>query len=421
VDVIIVGAGLSGLYAARLLAEAGLAVSVHEAADRVGGRVATDAVDGFRLDRGFQLFNPAYPEGPRALDYARLDLRPFRAGVEVVLGGGDRAVLDDPRRALGQLPGVIGASLRGRAGRPWEQAAFAAYVASCAVVGEERLAGRPDLPIGQVLRAAGVRGRTMERVVAPFLAGVFGEESLSTSRRYADLVLRSFARGTPSLPARGMGALAEDLASRLPDGTIHLGDPVESVLPGRIVTRSGEHGARTVVVATDARTAAELLPGLEAPRMRALTTWYFAATGLTPGAHPRLLVDGRGSRWLANVAVITDTVPGYAPRGLALVAASAVGHHPDQAAADRALRDTATLLAADPGSLEEVARYPIADALPALLPGTPLQRPVDLGEGLFVVGDHRDTPSIQGALLSGRRGAEAVRARLGGSRSAAAG
>jgi hypothetical protein len=119
------------------------------------------------------------------------------------------------------------------------------------------------------------------------------------------------------------------------------------------------------------------------------------------------------------VAVLTDTVPGYAPDGVSLVAASAVGHHPEAAAADRARRDTADLLGVDRGALEEVARYPIADALPALLPGTPLQRPVDLGDGLYVIGDHRDTPSIQGALLSGRRGAEAVHARLSGSRGAA--
>lgn len=412
-DVVIVGAGLAGLHAARLLTAAGLSVLVLEAADRVGGRVATDVVDGFTLDRGFQLYNPAYPEGRRALDHQRLDLRGFAAGVEVVLEAG-RAVLDDPRRAPTRIPGLVGTAIAGRAGWPWEQAAFAGYVAGCAVRSEDRLAERPDVTIGEALRTAGVRGRTLSRVVAPFLAGVFGDESLTTSRRCADLILRSFAQGTPSLPARGMAALALDLASGLPDGTLRLADPVHAVRAGAVVSESGTHHARAVVVATEATTAGSLLPGLEVPPSRALTTWCFATGALEHGAHRRLLVDGRDRRWLANVAVLTDTVPEYAPVGTSLVAASAVGHHDGRAAAERAHRDTAVMLGVGPATLEQVGVYPIRHALPALVPPTPLRRAVDMGEGVFVIGDHRDTPSIQGALLSGRRGAEAVRAHLAG-------
>jgi len=406
-----VGAGLAGLNAARVLVEAGVGVVVLEASDRVGGRVATDRLDGFTLDRGFQLYNPAYRDGRRALRTEALDLRAFAAGVEVVLDRG-RAVLDDPLRAPGRIPSVVATSLRGSAGWPWQQAAFAAYVAACAALGEDRLARRPDVTIGEALRAAHVGGAALDRVVAPFLAGVFADETLSTSRRHADPILRAFALGTPSLPARGMAALAEDLASALPEGTVRLTDPVRAVAPGRVVAESGELAARAVVVATDAPTAAALLPGLAVPRMRALSTWYFTTEAL-PRPHRRLLLDGRERRWLANVSVPSDTVAEYAPPGRALVAASAVGHHPGQPAADRARRDAAHLLGADPADLDEVARYPIRDALPGMVPPAPLEAPVDLGEGVLVVGDHRASASINGALLSGRRGAEAVLGRLG--------
>jgi phytoene dehydrogenase-like protein len=271
-DVVIAGAGLAGLWAARLLVRAGLEVSVHEAADRVGGRVATDSVAGFTLDRGFQLYNTAYPEGRRALDLDALDLRGFQPGVEVLVEGGSRAVLDDPRRAPAALPALIGTSATGRAGLPWEQVAFAAYAAACAATPQDRLARRPDVGIGQALHRAGVRGRVLARVVAPFLSGVFADEGLATSRRYADQVLGTFVTGTPSLPAAGMAQLADQLAAGLPQGTVRLNDPVRSVGPGRLVAESGPVRARGVVVATPAPAAAVLLPGLDVPPMRALTT-----------------------------------------------------------------------------------------------------------------------------------------------------
>ena len=81
VDAIVVGAGLAGLSAARQLAIHGVDVIVLESSNDVGGRVRTDRFDGLQLDRGFQLFNPSYPEAARVLDYEALDLKPFVPGV----------------------------------------------------------------------------------------------------------------------------------------------------------------------------------------------------------------------------------------------------------------------------------------------------------------------------------------------------
>ena len=415
-DVVIVGAGVAGLRAAQVLSAAGLEVAVLEAGDRVGGRVATDHRDGFTLDRGFQVLNPAYPELRRAVDVAALGLRAFRPGVDVVVGEQRHTILEDPRRAPAGIPALVAGTLSGRAGLPWQLAALAAYAGSCAVVAEDRLAARPDLTIGDALRQAGVRGRVLDRLVAPFLAGVLGDESLSTSRRYADQVLRTFVTGSPSLPGSGMADLPEAMAAGLPGGVVRLGDPVHEVRPGLVGAESGTVRPRAVVVAGAAPAAATLLPGLSVPPMRALTTWYFRTGALPRGGHPRLLLDGRERRWLANVAVLTDTVAAYGPGGTALVAASAVGHHEGDDAAARARGDTAALVGLGPDDLDEVARYPIRDALPALVPPDPVERPVALGDGLFVAGDHRQVPSIQGALVSGRRGAEAVLAHLGAGR-----
>src|SRR5215813_7584099 len=79
-EVLIVGAGLAGLACARHLADSGIALEVIEASDGIGGRVRTDQVDGFLLDRGFQVLLTAYPEAQRTLDYHALDLKKFAPG-----------------------------------------------------------------------------------------------------------------------------------------------------------------------------------------------------------------------------------------------------------------------------------------------------------------------------------------------------
>jgi phytoene dehydrogenase-like protein len=403
VDVVVVGAGLAGLRAAGLLQRSGAEVLVLEAGDRIGGRVATDTVDGFVLDRGFQLYNPAYPAGRAAFRLDGLDLRQFARGVEVVPAG-------RPRGRLALRPQEFAATattaLRGTAGRPWHLAAALGYLAACGARSPRSLAARPDVAVREALLSAGVGQRALEELLTPFLSGVFADPDLATSRRYADLVLRSFVRGQPGVPAAGMAALPLQLAAQLPADSVRTRQRVREVRPGRVLTADGDVRARTVVVATDAPRSAELLPGLAVPPMRALTTWYFRTR--TPLAARSTLIVGTGIAPLANVAVMSAVAPTYAPRGWALVAATAVGHHVGTDSARGAAAAAARGLDLREGDLEPLAHYPIADALPAAVPPLTLQRPVDLGDGVFVVGDHRDTPSIQGALVSGRRGAAAV-------------
>ena len=109
--VAIVGAGLAGLACARTLARAGRACRVLEASNGVGGRVRTDTVDGFRLDRGFQVLLTAYPECRAVFDYGALDLRAFLPGADVRAGGRTSRIVDpwrDPKAALATALAPVG-------------------------------------------------------------------------------------------------------------------------------------------------------------------------------------------------------------------------------------------------------------------------------------------------------------------------
>lgn len=432
VDVVVVGAGLAGLECARSLAAAGVGVRVLEAGDVVGGRVRTDRVDGFTLDRGFQLLNPAYPAVRERVDVGALDLRPLLPGVAVRTdagraGAGRLALLADPRRAPWLLPRTVVDALAGGLVHPRELAALARWAApALGPVGRPTAA--PDRSLRASLDAVGADGPLRRQVLEPFLAGVLADDDGATSAAFVRLLVRSFLLGTPAVPAAGMAALPAQLAAHVPD--VVLGARVDGVARvGGEVEVTGAVGrvrARAVVVATDGPAAARLLPGaVAAPAMKGLVTWWFAADE-APTLLPAVVVDGRGAGAssggrgpVVNAAVLSLAAPSYAPAGQHLVQVTALlrgglrdgrGEVP---AEEEIRRQAGEMFGADARAWRLLVRHDVPAALPVQGPPLVVRRPVDLGDGLFVAGDHRDTASIQGALVSGGRAARAVLRRLG--------
>lgn len=344
-----------------------------ERADRVGGRVQTEVIDGFRCDRGFQLINPAYPAVPRELDVAGLDLRAFGAGV-IVAHGSQRYRLADPRR----LPAGIADTVTAPVGTLAEKMAFA-YWASKSLLPVNKLLAAEDHTLAEELDRAGVRGLLRTGVVDQFLAGVLADPDQRSSAIFSQLLVRSFLLGEPSVPSLGMARIPEQLAAGLPAGSVQLSTQVQDVRPGLIRTAEVEARFDAVVVATDP-SSAEALADVDAPPMRALTTfWYAADESPASVAEARLLhldADHRGP--LVNAAVMTVVAPTYAPAGRHLIAATVVG--PDGSAeTETAVRhQLAQLFGAETGRWQLVTVHEIAEALPAQSPPLQVRRPVRL-------------------------------------------
>ena len=282
---------------------------------------------------------------------------------------------------------------------------------------ERRLKAEPETTAAAYLSRR-LDDATVRTLVEPFLTGVFGDQPLLTSSRVMTMIWRSFVRGRVGIPAAGIGTLIEVLARPLPLGTVRLNTAVVAVDGERVQTADGTVQARAVIVATDPAAAARLLPGLPVPAQRVLVTSYHAADE-PPADRPVLLVDGTGRSGIANSVVLSLAAPGYAPPGRHLIATTA----PAEAGLDEPAvrRQLADLYGRPTGDWEHIATV---RAEPGLVTAPPpqgrLRKPVRLTDTLFVAGDHRDTPSLQGALVSGRRAARAVLRELGLTAAAAA-
>ncbi|MGV9457168.1 NAD(P)/FAD-dependent oxidoreductase [Streptomyces sp. NPDC003635] len=401
-DVLVVGAGVAGLACARDLLDAGVGVQVLEAADEVGGRMRSDVVDGFVVDRGFQVFNTSYPQVRRRLALKDLRLRPFTPGVLIRTPTGT-VRFSDPSRRPRTLPDL----LPGRFACARDLAALGLLSAQDMLLPPRTLKRRADTTTRTALAQAGVSDALVERFFRPFLSGVFLEDELVTSGRVFHLVWRSMLRGTLCLPTEGIGAVPRALAAALPPGTVRLETAVERLTDAGAVTASGkEVAARAVVVATGPGPLATLLPEVGLPPYRVVTT-YFHVAPRSPLGEPTLLVDTR--RRFLNTCVLTDVVPAYGPDGHALIATSVLGG--DSEGREKQVRealgeayDTAT------EDWDVLTVRTVNDALPAMPPPQPLSRTTRVGPGRYVCGDHRATGSVQGAMASGARAArEALR------------
>ena len=427
-DVVIVGAGVAGLAAAHRLTSAGITTAVLEAAPYPGGRMSTEKVDGFRLDRIGQLLSTSYPELRRTPALDALALRSFAPGVLLHSDGRRHraGALTGPagaRRARGALHAVralasaprASAAPRARAGAPLgtavDQARLGAALARLASAPVERLLNRPEAPAARALAERGIPARTIDGFLRPLLAALLYDPELTTSSRCADLALHAFAGGRLCLPEGGAEALPELLAASLPPGTVHTGVRVTSIATTAVTTAEhGEIRCRAVLLATDARTAGELLPGLRVPGFHPVTVLHHTMDE-APDTGASLLLDADRSGPVAHTAVISRVDPSRAPAGRALVTSTVLGAPPPDV--DTAVRmHLARLYGTSTARWETLAVHHTPEAVPAMTAPHDLRRPVRLLAGLYVCGDHRDTGSLQGALVSGRRAAAAVLADL---------
>jgi phytoene dehydrogenase-like protein len=406
-DVLIIGGGLAGLCCALRLHQSGISSQILEASDGVGGRVRTDKCGGFLLDRGFQVLLTAYPEARRVLDYDALDLRPFYPGALIRYKKRFYRFADPWRHPIDGLLGIftpVGSftdKLRVRKLR--------SHVLTGSL---SDLYNRPETTTLQALRNLGFSENMIDSFFKPFIGGVFFDPNLGVSSRMFEFGFRMFSMGDTALPSSGMGAIPEQIAARLPVGTVRTGARVESIQQEGVTLQSGEQvKAQVVVVATEGPEAARLLGDKEKPGSRSVTCFYFE-TDEPPLSEPLLVLNGEGKGPVNSLCCPSSVAPNYAPKGKCLVSVTVIGN-PDQTDQQLEMSVRAQLtewFGRGVSAWRVLKTCRIHHALPLQVP--PVSDPTSgshrIRPGLFVCGEYHRAASIQWAMVSGRQAGEAV-------------
>ncbi|MEY3325999.1 MAG: hypothetical protein RL694_886 [Actinomycetota bacterium] len=381
-EVLVIGAGLAGLNCAKILKEKGFQVKILEASSRSGGRMATDFVDGFTLDHGFQVVNPAYTELISNNVVEKLDLTPLPKGIEIQIGN-RFMLLGDPRKSLSYLPGDLSA----HSGNLLEKLRFVQFLITKA----------PEGDLGTALKGA---GDFYQKVIRNFLMGVFLSDPDYVSAGMAKELLYWFVKGNPGLPRTGAQALPNALAQDL---EIEFDTRVTKITESGVVTNDGVRKSDFVVVAADEVFARELL-NQKSVQMNSSTTWYHAVElGEIESKHLRL----DASHGAVNTIALSNVVRDYAPSGKTLISTTTLKNQSEEQ-----IKSVLSRIWQIPESkFQYIKHYEIRNSLPKHPPGKPLLSPVKVSERVFAAGDYLAVPSQQGALLSGRLAAEALSAK----------
>jgi phytoene dehydrogenase-like protein len=372
-----------------------------EASDGIGGRVRSDIVNGFILDRGFQVVLTEYPELHRQLDVPSLDLQLFSPGAAVWLNGRTHMVSDPFREPL-----TTASTVTAPIGSVIDKARIALLRNRLRRRTSPQLLRGEDITTLNALQDAGFSPKMIDRFFRPLVGGIQLDPTLSASRRMFDVVFKALGSGSAGVPALGMYRISEQLRSQLPPDSVTLSTEVTAVNPDGVTLVNGTSiRAQRVVIATDGPTASKLLQ-LPVVESRSVSCVYFSATK-APVDHKYIILNGEHNGPALNVAVMSNVSRHYAPEGQHLIAA-AIPQSIDSNLEVAVREQLRSWWGSEVDEWQHLASYRIPHGQPDQSPPFSPKQRVRLTETLFVCGDHRDTASIQGALFSGRRCAEAL-------------
>jgi len=420
-EVVIVGAGVAGLACALELQKSGVPFALLEKQDGVGGRVRTDIVDGFVLDRGFQIFLTAYPTAQEILDYDALRLNKFYAGADVRWNGNFHRVADPLRHPI---DGLLTLSPEHPIGSVQDKILVGVFRFQAFLKSLDVIFSSEETSIAERLVSLGFSESMIDRFFRPFLGGIFFDRQLGTTSRLFEFVMKMLATGSNTLPERGIGAVSDQLAERLPPKCIHLNSPVSEIKVSKdenrveVVSATTTVRGKCVVVATEGPVASELLQGkieeTEGKEPVGTVCLYFWTDEAPPSQEPMLYLNGESSGIVNNCCFPSTVCSAYAPRGKTLVSVSLIinffedgnAADDDEALASKVKEELCEWFGESFVSTWTFLKaYRIPYAQPNQQPPTNFAREVKLDGNVFVCGDHRDGATLEGALKSGRRAA----------------
>jgi phytoene dehydrogenase-like protein len=404
-DVVIVGGGLSGLTAAKILKAAGKSIKLIEASHCIGGRVRTDYIDGFRFDRGFQVLLTAYPEVKAILNYKSLNLHYFDPGA-VILSENGSTIISDPLRN----PGKLWATLTSSAGSLADKLLVLKLKGQLSFRRVDELFGGSGQTTLDFLKNYGFSEKMIFNFFKPFFGGVFLEDELETPSDIFTFLFKMFSEGHAALPALGMGMIADQLAESFKDQII-LNESVVDINENSVLTDKGNlFTSKYILLATDEKSI-PYTAKQNAVQGRPVTNIYFAADA-GPIGSKTIMLNSSAEKLVNNIAVLSNVSPDYAPADKSLLSVSILGDHQSESPhllAKQAAEELSKWFR-DAVNWHYLRMYQIPYALPRkkFYKYNPAPDDVKIRDGIFRCGDYLLNGSINAAMRSGRAAAEAI-------------
>jgi len=398
-EVVIVGAGIAGLTAGKILSQKGKEVLLIEKSDQVGGRVRTDHHEGFLLDHGFQVLLTSYPELTEHVNIESLDLKKFDSGA-VIFKNGRFSKIGDPF----QNPSSVFSTTFTKCLNTQDKLRLLKLRKELIKNNHPSMERTDDEKISTNLIRLGFSQKAINGFFKPLLGGIQLDPDLKGSARLGLLVLRMLFIGKAAVPKNGMGSISQQLLHQIGEQNIILKSPVERLEGKKVILESGDSFLPSkLIIATEAPVAAKLT-AFESPSSRSVSCVYFASPE-APTKSKAILLNGTDDGPGLNVAIMTNISPSYSSNNEALIAVVVPDKNTSELV-EPVLEQMKSWFGNTVNSWRHLRTYSIEHGQPDLQPRDPFRRKIKISDGIFLCGDHRDTPSIQGALVSGRRTAE---------------
>lgn len=399
----IVGAGISGLIAALVLEREGFSSTIYEATDKAGGRVKTDIYNGHQLDHGFQVLSDAYPMAKKYLDLETLSLQKFLPGA-VIFKDGKKNILGDPLRNLSLLFPTLFSNI----GNVSDKFNILKLNRELKGMSLEQIFSSKETSTLTYLMDKGFSNDIISSFFNPFFSGIFLEPNLETSSRMFKFVYKMFGEGLAVLPTAGIGAIADQLTSKLKRSTIKFNSPVQKVLEGKLILTDGkEIESQYTLIATEGSHLVRETKN-EPISWNSCDTLYFKT--------PKRIINGPLIGLVADKDALINNLFYHTSLNMAkreegeLLSVTLVKEHDlsDKDVLDRVVQELETYCGIT--GLTFLKRYSIKKALPKLtnLQYSMTTQQTQLSPSIYVAGDHHLYGSLNAAMTTGEIAAKAI-------------
>ena len=397
----IIGAGIAGLTCAKYLKDRGIEALILEASDAVGGRVRTDLVDGYMLDRGFQTLLTSYPEAEKLLNYKDLHFKHLPSGARI-RNGNDFFVMPNPLKNIWTAPQALFSPV----GSLFDK------IKILQLNSDTRNASEPTAKSGKTtnsfLQSYGYSDGILNNFFKPFMGGVFLEKDLKTDSSFFKFLYGMFAKGEVVVPEKGMQAIPEQIAKQLSPNQLRLNTAVKKIEGSKVYLETGEIlEAEKIVIATDGNSAATLLGNEVKTHFNGTICLYFESDKpLRLDGEPYLIINANSDELIDHILPISDVVPNYAPAGKTLISVNLIGN---KEFTEAKVQAELSKWFGEGYDWQHLKTYKIPEALPQFFTDSATETNLKLNENLYRCGDYTAYPSLNAAMKTGREVAEMLR------------